>query len=149
MALASWLLAAGPAHALLCCNQPGSATQTPAQMNANLVCPVGATSCSIAAQTLAGPSTCGVTGCALDFGDRPVSFDVPPETMTPENGWTVDGDETALGTESPGKPEPAGLFARARQGLLNYDFSDPRIVEGHFDPHAPFVGRNILLEIKV
>ena len=75
VALASWLFVAGPAHALLCCDQPGSATLTPAQMNANLVCPVGAAACSIATQTLAGLATCAVQGCALDFGNRPVTFD--------------------------------------------------------------------------
>ncbi|HEU4754898.1 MAG TPA: DUF1990 family protein, partial [Armatimonadota bacterium] len=31
----------------------------------------------------------------------------------------------------------------------NYDFSDPRIVEGHFDPTTPLAGRNMLLEMKV
>ncbi len=83
-----------------------------------------------------------------DLKDRKVNFDIPPEEMTPENGWTVDGNDTALGCERPGPPEPDGLFERAEQGIKNYDFSDPRIVEGHFDPKDPFVGRNILLEMK-
>src|SRR5436190_17370196 len=80
--------------------------------------------------------------------ERRVNFDVPPEQMVPENGWTVDGIEEAIGTEAPGPPLPDDVFARAKQGLMNYDFSDPRIVEGHFDPRAPFIGRNMLLEIK-
>jgi uncharacterized protein (UPF0548 family) len=78
-----------------------------------------------------------------------VNFRTPLAQMTRENGWTVDGTEERLGSETPGPPEPNGPFARARQGLINYDFSDPRIVVSHFDPQAPFVGRNMLLEFKV
>jgi uncharacterized protein (UPF0548 family) len=80
---------------------------------------------------------------------RPVNFSVPPEEMTPENGWTVDGSDDPLGFEPPGPPLPDGLFVRARQGLMNYDFSDPRIVIGHFDPETPFVGRTLLLEFLI
>jgi uncharacterized protein (UPF0548 family) len=80
---------------------------------------------------------------------RRVNFDDPPETMTPEQGWTVDGDRASLGTELPGPPESDGFFARARQAIINYDFSDPRIVVGHYDPLAPLVGRDMLLEIKI
>jgi uncharacterized protein (UPF0548 family) len=84
-----------------------------------------------------------------DLEHRRVSFDTPPEEMTRENGWTVDGADTVIDMEPPGLPQPDGVFERAKQGLINYDFSDPRIVEGHFDPEVPFVGRNILLEIKI
>jgi uncharacterized protein (UPF0548 family) len=84
-----------------------------------------------------------------DLERRTVNFDVPPEEMTPAKGWTVDGAESSLGFEPPGPPVPDGLFERAKQGLINYDFSDPRIVEGHFDPKTSFVGRNVLLEMKV
>src|SRR4051794_35237332 len=76
------------------------------------------------------------------------NFDESPERMTPENGWTVDGDDQPLGHEPPGPPLPDGLFARARQALINYDFSDPHIVVGHFDPQAPLLHRDMLLEIK-
>src|SRR5947207_14166967 len=79
---------------------------------------------------------------ALD--ERRVNFDVSPEHMTLENGWTVDGIEERIGAEPAGPPVEEGVFARAKQGLINYDFSDPRIVEGHFDPRTPFVGRNVL-----
>ena len=74
----AWALAGVPVRAAsLCCNQPGSGTLTPAQMNANLVCPVGAPSCSLGAQTLESPATCPTSeqGCALDFGNRAVAFD--------------------------------------------------------------------------
>src|SRR4051794_24441046 len=82
--------------------------------------------------------------------DRTVNFDVPPSVMTRENGWTIDGiEEVPIGTEPPGPPVEDGLFAHAKQALIHYDFSDPGIVVGHFDPEAPFVGRDMLLELKV
>src|SRR3712207_5881793 len=83
------------------------------------------------------------------LADRPGNFDVPPAEMVEENGWTVDGSDTQIAVEPPGPPLEDGPFSRARQGLINYDFSDPRIVEGHYDPATPFIGRNMLLEIKV
>ena len=47
-------------------------------------------------------------------------------------------------------PIADGLFERAKQGIINYDFSDPRIVMGHFDPKSrALIGRNIALEMKV
>ena len=80
---------------------------------------------------------------------RPVNFDTPPEEMTPANGWTVDGCENEIGTEPEGPPAADGLFERAKQAIINYDFSDPSIVVGHFDPATPAAGRNMLLELKV
>jgi uncharacterized protein (UPF0548 family) len=80
---------------------------------------------------------------------RSLNWDASPEEMTEANGWTVDGSDDVLGCEAPGPPEADGLFQRARQALKNYDFSDPLIVTGHFDPAVPFVGRDMLLEIKV
>jgi uncharacterized protein (UPF0548 family) len=84
-----------------------------------------------------------------ELAGRRVNFTTQPEEMTAANGWTVDGTEEAIGVEAPGPPVPDGVFERARQGVLQYDFSDPSIVVGHFDPHAPLVGRNLLLEMKV
>jgi len=84
-----------------------------------------------------------------DLSDQPVSFDCPIEDMVPEKDWTVDGTEEPIGTEPPGPPVSDSIFERARQGIINYDFSDPRIVEGHYDPESPLIGRNILLEMKV
>lgn len=87
--------------------------------------------------------------CLADLTDRRVSFDTAPEEMDEAHGWTVDGSDSVLGSEAPGPPAPDGVFERARQAILNYDFSDPAIVDGHFDPNTPFIGRNMLLEIKV
>lgn len=79
----------------------------------------------------------------------PVNFTTAPEQMTHAHGWTVDGLAGPLGHEPPGPPLPDGYFARARQALIDYHFSHPAIVVGHFDPTAPMLGRDMLLEIKV
>ena len=84
-----------------------------------------------------------------ELRDAPVNFNEQPDRMTPDHGWTVDGDDAAIGREPSGPPIPDGLFARAKQSVTNYDFSDPRIVVGHFDPRAPLAERDMLLEIKV
>ena len=81
--------------------------------------------------------------------DRTVNFDVPIDQMTVANGWTIDGSEDEIGTEPEGPPLPDGVFTRARQAIINYDFSDPDIVVGHFDPDTKPVGRDMLLELKV
>jgi uncharacterized protein (UPF0548 family) len=80
---------------------------------------------------------------------RHVNFGVLPEAMTVEGGWTRDGISDTIGRERPGPPEPDGVFERAKRAMADYEFSDPRIVVGHFDPEAPLDGREMLLEIKV
>jgi uncharacterized protein (UPF0548 family) len=84
-----------------------------------------------------------------ELRDAGPNFHEVTERMTPEFGWTVDGDDAALGHEPPGPPLPDGLFTRAKQAVANYDFSDPRIVIGHYEPGAPLADRDMLLEIKV
>jgi len=96
-----------------------------------------------------GWSEAAMKAYLAELARRGVGFKTPIEEMTAENGWTTDGAETKLGTEPPGPPVSDGLYERAKQGLMNYDFSDPAIVEGHFDPKVPFIGRDMLLEIKV
>jgi len=83
------------------------------------------------------------------LADRDRNFDADPAKITRENGWIVDGSDANLGQEPPGPPAEDGLFSHARQGIINYDFSDPRIVVGHFDAEAPLSHRNMVLEIKV
>jgi len=79
LALASLLaISRVPATAAvdICCNQAAFGSFTAAQMNANLVCPVSATACTLGTQTVESPATCtaSLDGCDLDFGDRPVTF---------------------------------------------------------------------------
>src|SRR5688500_15081575 len=80
---------------------------------------------------------------------RRVNFDAQPERMTREHGWTIDGDDAPIGTEPTGPPLPDGPYARAKRAISRYDFSDPGIVVGYFDPRVPLDGRDMLLEIKV
>ena len=80
---------------------------------------------------------------------QPVNFDVPLDQITEENGWTTDGVKSIIGQEAPGPPVEGGHFLRCREALINYEFSDPQIAQGHFDASSEFVGRTLLLEIKV
>ncbi|CAN5806406.1 hypothetical protein BH23PLA1_BH23PLA1_04210 [soil metagenome] len=83
------------------------------------------------------------------LADLSPNFDDPPERMTADLGWIIDGSHAEIGNEPEGPPRSGGLFDRVRLALIHYDFSDPRIVVGHFDPEDPFLGRNMLLELKV
>ena len=73
------------------------------------------------------------------------NFTAEEEDMTGDRGWHHYYSEAVIARE------PAGtvLFERAKVGLSNYQFSNPRIVVAHFDPAAPLADRRILLEIKV
>lgn len=74
---------------------------------------------------------------------------VPLEQLDVEQGWRVERSEAVVGREPPGPPVADGLFERAKQALDAYAFSDPTIVEAHFDPTVPLLGRRMLLELKV
>lgn len=63
--------------------------------------------------------------------------------------WRHYFSEAPIAREPPGPPVADGAFERARKLVECYAFSDPRIVEAHFDPSAPLLGRYMLLEIKV
>jgi len=54
-----------------------------------------------------------------------------------------------IGLEKAGPPVEGGVFERAWRAIRNYEFSDPTIVVGHFEPKHPLLGRRMLLEIKV
>ena len=43
---------------------------------------------------------------------------------------------------------PGGAFERAWEAVTRYEFSDPAIVTGHFDPSDDLEGRTMLLELK-
>lgn len=73
-----------------------------------------------------------------------VNFQAPLEEMTEENGWTVSRCQSRIGNDATGE----GAFARVKQALIEYEFSDPRIAVAHFDPEAPLLGRNMLLEFR-
>lgn len=62
--------------------------------------------------------------------------------------WRSYGSRSFIAREQPGPPVPGGAFERAKELLGRYEFSDPRIVTGHFDPTVPLNQRRILLEMK-
>ena len=74
---------------------------------------------------------------------------VPLDQLDVDQGWRVERSEAVVGREPPGPPAADGLFERAKQALDAYAFSDPMIVEAHFDPAEPLLGRYMLLELKV
>lgn len=63
--------------------------------------------------------------------------------------WETHGSRSVLGHAPPGPPQPGGPFALGCEALRRYAFSDPGIVESHFDPRAPLAERRMLLELKV
>lgn len=63
--------------------------------------------------------------------------------------WDTHGSRSRIARGAPGAPEDPGPFERGRVVLERYAFSDPSIVEAHFDPDAPLDGRHMLLELKV
>lgn len=77
------------------------------------------------------------------------SFTESEHEMTPERGWTRLHSGAPISHEIKGPPHAGGAFERAREFMVEYGFSDPRIVTSHFDPKAPLLGRRMLLELKV
>jgi uncharacterized protein (UPF0548 family) len=61
-------------------------------------------------------------------------------------GWHVDHHCTALRGEPPGPPTPGGPWETAAAVLRDYQFPDPSLIRGHWDPGAPLEGRDMLLE---
>lgn len=80
---------------------------------------------------------------------KPLNFpDRGPESQEGKN-WRRYYSESILGYEKPGRPEPGGGFEMAWKAITEYQFSDPGIVKGHFNPQDPLDGRTMLLELKV
>lgn len=73
---------------------------------------------------------------------------VGPESQEGSN-WDRYYSESVIGSEEPGAPKDGGAFQVAWKAITEYQFSDPGIVMGHFDPKDPLKGRSMLLEIKV
>lgn len=70
------------------------------------------------------------------------------EEFTPENGWYVDDYCVDLGSESPGPPEPGGIWETAVRLVKDYEFADPSIVRAFYYASEPLAGRTMLLEAK-
>lgn len=74
---------------------------------------------------------------------------VPLDELRADQGWRREHSEACIAREPPGLPREGGAFERACEALATYAFSDPTIVEAHFDPRVPLAGRRMLLEIQV
>jgi hypothetical protein len=75
------------------------------------------------------------------------------QSLVAREGANDDGlehyySEAIIAREAPGLPRPGGAFERACELSARYEFSDPRIVIGHFDPKRPLLGRPLLLELR-
>lgn len=80
----------------------------------------------------------------------PLSFDdVLDFAAPPPDGWRTAGSEALIAEEPPGPPLAGGAYARARDAVELYAFSDPHIVCATFDPTRPLRGRRMLLELQV
>ncbi|WP_030164207.1 DUF1990 family protein [Streptomyces sp. NRRL S-813] len=62
--------------------------------------------------------------------------------------WNIDFYSTALPGERPGPPEPGGPWEHACRLVRDYEFSPPEIVRALYDPAAPLLGRDMLLEAR-
>lgn len=62
--------------------------------------------------------------------------------------WETHRSRSFLTDAPPGLPADDGPFARGRVAVHDYAFSDPTIVEAHFDPDVPLSDRRMLLELK-
>lgn len=62
--------------------------------------------------------------------------------------WNFDTHRSMLPPERPGPPEPEGSWEQARVLLRDYQFSPPELVRALYDPAAPLLGRNMLLEAR-
>lgn len=79
----------------------------------------------------------------------PLNFPlVGPDSQQGSN-WRRYYSESIIAREKPGAPEEGGAFFTAWKAITEYQFSDPGIVVGHFQPKDPLKDRTMLLEIKI
>lgn len=65
---------------------------------------------------------------------------------TEVNGWHVDNYRIELPEEAAGAPVPEGSFEQAKRVLLNYEFPDPKLVQGIFVPDGPLDQRVMIIQ---
>lgn len=80
---------------------------------------------------------------------RPVNYDADALDLAhPPPGWTVDDRRQPLESEPPGDPTPGGPWEVAARLIRGYEFADPSLVRARYEPDAPLLGRNMLLELR-
>ena len=72
----------------------------------------------------------------------PVNYD---PTDVGGTGWHRDAYRQELPRERPGEPETGGSWRIACELSRDYGFSDPSLVEAHFDKDLPLADREMLL----
>lgn len=80
-----------------------------------------------------------------DLADAGINYSVD-EVRRPT--WNIDTHRSALPAERPGPPEPAGSWEHACALVRDYEFSPPELVRALYDPTAPLLGRDMLLEAR-
>ena len=80
---------------------------------------------------------------------RPISYDIDAVDAARDPGWTITRFQMRIGQEPPGPPLPDSVYSRIRAAVEGYRFAAPSLTEGHFDPHSPLLGRDILVVIRV
>lgn len=83
-----------------------------------------------------------------ELADASTNFAEDPSALSAENGWRYYASSGDVGVESPGPPVEEGPFRRMAEAVADYRFSDPDIVEAHYDASRPLLGRVMLLELK-
>jgi uncharacterized protein (UPF0548 family) len=80
----------------------------------------------------------------------PLNFELEPrERYTPERGWHADALRQRLAGEPPGDPVAGGTWEVARRLTEDYRMADPALVRAVWDPGAPLLGRDMLLELRL
>jgi len=80
-----------------------------------------------------------------DLADARVNYSVD-EVSRPS--WNIDVHRTPLPAERPGPPVPGGPWEHACRLVRDYEFSPPELVRALYDPAAPLLGRDMLLEAR-
>jgi uncharacterized protein (UPF0548 family) len=80
-----------------------------------------------------------------DLAEAGINYS-PAEVHRP--AWNIDVHRTVLPAERPGPPAPGGPWEQAAALIRDYEFSPPEIVRALYDPAAPLLGRDMLLEAR-
>lgn len=80
-----------------------------------------------------------------DLADADINYSVD-EVRRPT--WNIDTHRSALPAERPGPPEREGSWEHACALVRRYEFSPPELVRALYDPAAPLLGRDMLLEAR-
>lgn len=78
----------------------------------------------------------------------PLNFEGNEKDMTPDHGWSQVESQALIGRDAPGPPTGDDAFNQLKHAVSRWGFSDPRIVQGHFNDTHPLLGRPMLLELR-